>query len=596
MTGQARPKEYLISALAILPPTLVGLLILKYGVDFIDWDHWEVAGFFEKAAHGSLSPADLFVQQAEYRQFFPNLIFISLGLLTHWNIKYEMLVSLLLACLIAFNVYRLSQITVRGSRSGLLILALVSNLLIFSPAQFENWLLGEQIIYFIPVVCLTTCLRVAHSRTKPLTKLILCMLLATISTFSSANGIVCWLVVPPVLIFTYETQVKKLYYCIAWAIGLALNFAGYLYGYHQPSYSPSLFAALHHPLRGLLFFLTLLGAPLATSQRLMPAATMIGAALAALFTASWVYLFKFANNLELRRRAMVWLMLGSYSILTVIVVTIARFGMGMRQALFSRYTTFSIYLLIALCYLVPLILEDLTRAGRFAQNKLSIGRLIRFALAALLLLNLLNSAAALRQAVWLKMRRLQAKACLLFIDSVPDECLTNSKELPDVNMVRERVNAINDLGFLRPGLIKSNRIADIANAGIGDANSYGRFELAKTGDSVLFATGWASLPGGGQPADIVLLSYEKDQAAPVIFASAEMRFEQPSFSASLLKAQSSDWRWQKSFPLNRVPAAPPVSLSAWAFDATTGKAYKINGSYVIENESGDVHFRDTGTH
>jgi hypothetical protein len=596
VTGQTSSKDYLILALSLLPPVLVGLLILKYGVDFIDWDQWEIAGFFAKVAQGSLSPADLFVQQAEYRQFFPNLIFISLGWITHWNIKYEMLVSLLLACLVAFNVYRLSQITVRGSRSGLLFLALVSNLLIFSPAQFENWLLGEQIIYFIPVVCLTTCLRVAHSQTNPLTKLILCMLLATISTFSSANGIICWLVVPPVLIFAYETQAKRLYYGVAWAIGLGLNFAGYLYGYHQPPYSPSLFAALHDPLRGLMFFLTLLGAPLVTSQRLMPAPIVVGAALAALFAAAWVYVFKFADNPELRRRALVWLMLGSYSILTITVVTLARFGMGMRQALASRYTTFSIYLLISLCYLVPLIVADLTSGARFAQRRLSIGRLVRFALAALLVLNLLNSAAAVRQAVWLKIRRLQAKGCLLFIDSVPDECLTNSKALPDLNMVKERVKAIDALDFLRPGLIKSNRIEDIANADTRAASSDGRFEtLSRTGDSVLVAAGWASLPGRGQPADIVLLSYQKEQAAPVIFALAEMSFAQPSFTASLVKARAADWRWQKSFPLHRVPVAPPFSVSAWAFDATTGKAYKIDGSYLIENESGEVNFKDTGT-
>src|SRR5205085_7304175 len=103
-SGKARRAVLLFT---IIPPLLLLLLILKYGVDLIDWDQWPVAALFEKAARGSLSLADLFAQQAEYRSFFPNLIFLGLGWLTHWNIKYEMFVSFLLACLTAFNVYRL---------------------------------------------------------------------------------------------------------------------------------------------------------------------------------------------------------------------------------------------------------------------------------------------------------------------------------------------------------------------------------------------------------------------------------------------------------------------------------------------------------
>ena len=585
----SKPAEYLVVAISLLPPLLLGLLILKYGVDFIDWDQWEIAAFFEKASNGSLSVGDLFAQQAEYRQFFPNLVFVGLGWLTHWNIKYEMMVSFLLGCMIAFNLFHLGKLTIGGNRSRQLLLLLVSNLLIFSPAQFESWLLGEQIIYFMPVACLTTGLRVACSKLNQQAKLILCMLLSTISTFSSVNGIVCWIVIAPVLLFSNHQKTGKNWRSALWVIGFILNVTIYFYSFHKPSYTPSLSESLQRPLHAFFFFCAFLGAPLATSNRLILVSAGIGAILATLFIMSCFYAWKFADEPELKRRLMCWLMLGAYSFITGIMVTIGRMGFGPNQALSSRYITFSVYLLVSLCYLVPIILDDLRRRGLLAQTKSTIPRLISFALSSLILLHLLNSAAAVRQMAWMKMRRLQAKACLLFIDAVPNECL--SKGFPDLGVLRARANAINDLGFLRPSLIKSNKIEEIAVPITEDPGSYGEFEkLSKSETAVFVAIGWACLPERGEPADAVLLTYQKDQGDPLILAFTEMRIYQPSFAALFMNAPPSNWRWQKSISLDTVPVAPPVSISAWAFDATTGKAYKLHGTYIIEDGSGAPRF------
>ena len=585
----SKRAEYSVVAISLIPPLLLGLLILKYGVDLIDWDQWEIAALFEKASNGSLSVGDLFAQQAEYRQFFPNLIFVGLGWLTHWNIKYEMMVSFLLGCLIASNLFHLGKLTIGGNRSTQLLLLLVSNLLIFSPAQFESWLLGEQIIYFMPVACLTTGLRVAYSRLNQQAKLILCMLLSTISTFSSANGIICWIVIAPVLLFSNPQKTGKNWRSALWVIGFILNLTLYFHNFHKPSYTPRLSESLQQPLDALLFFCAFLGAPLATSNRLILVSAGIGAILATLFIMSCFYVWKFSDEPELKCRLMCWVMLGAYSFITGVMVTIGRLGFGPNQALSSRYITFSVYLLVSLCYLVPIILDDLRRQGRLEQIKAPIPRLIPLALSSLILLHLLNSAAAVRQMAWMKTRRLQAKACLLFINAAPNECL--SKGFPDLSVLRARTNAINDLGFLRPGLIKSNKIEEIAVPITEDLRSYGEFEkLSKSQTAVFDAVGWASLPERGGPADAVLLTYQKDQGDPLILAFSEMSIYQPSFATFFMKAPSSTWRWQKSISLDTVPVAPPVTISAWAFDATTSKAYKLHGTYVIENEVAPVAF------
>src|SRR5438094_9952534 len=70
------------------PPLLIGLLILRDGVDIPFWDHWDgTAPLFEKMADGSLRFADFFAQHNEHRILFPRLIFFGLGRLTDWTVR-----------------------------------------------------------------------------------------------------------------------------------------------------------------------------------------------------------------------------------------------------------------------------------------------------------------------------------------------------------------------------------------------------------------------------------------------------------------------------------------------------------------------------
>src|SRR6266550_858693 len=119
MSESQQPHVYLtrtvLFGLALLPACLIVLLIWEYSVDVPQWDQWELVGLFQKFAQRTLSLSDLFAQQNEYRQFFPNILFVGLGWLTRWDVRYEMLFSFLLACLISFDVYKLSGLTVGGS-------------------------------------------------------------------------------------------------------------------------------------------------------------------------------------------------------------------------------------------------------------------------------------------------------------------------------------------------------------------------------------------------------------------------------------------------------------------------------------------------
>jgi hypothetical protein len=141
-----------------------------------------------------------------------------------------MLVSLLLACLVSFNIYRISRVMITGTQKRLWLLT-AANLLIFSPVQYETWLFGIQVVYLAPIACLTTCLSVVYSGLRPKTKLAIGVLLSIISTFSSANGILCWVLVLPVLLVVCDWPKPFVPFLIAgWTALCLLSLGFYLYG------------------------------------------------------------------------------------------------------------------------------------------------------------------------------------------------------------------------------------------------------------------------------------------------------------------------------------------------------------------------------
>jgi hypothetical protein len=155
----------------ILPAALLAASVCAYSVDVPYKDQWDIAHFFVEYERGTLSAADLFAQFNEYRQFFPNLLFVALGELTSWRVQFELAVSFLLACLVFANVALLARRTLGLPDHVRLAAVFLAAVLVFSPVQYENWLWGIQVVYFVPIACVTTGILVAYSDLVPVVKL-----------------------------------------------------------------------------------------------------------------------------------------------------------------------------------------------------------------------------------------------------------------------------------------------------------------------------------------------------------------------------------------------------------------------------------------
>jgi hypothetical protein len=557
--------KYLPAVLISLVFICAGLIlyfILRYGVDVPYNDQWEYVGFFEHAKSGTLTFKELFNFQGEYRQLFPNLIFVGLGLLTQWNVRYEMIVIFLMACAISYNVYRLAGYTLRVGKWQKWLVLLMVNFFIFSPCQYENWLFGVQIEYFMPILCVTSCMVVVSSGMNMKLKLLLCLLFSVISIYSAVNGLLCWFLIVPLFFVSDHNRrfFKKWWVIYIWIFFILITLKFYFTGYKTPVNFPSPFLFLQHPGEAIQYYLGVLGNPLRIVHTLK-AVMIVGGALLLIFVSQIIYVAWHYKDKQLFRDAMVWIVLGLFSLATAAMITIGRFGFGLVQSLTPRYTTFSLYLIVAIIFLFAIIFQRYVAMGRVTHFHKRV-------VAVLILLLFYNGIGKYRDSV----TDLKAfhnhihhgKAGLLFIDFVSPVEYTNKIFPFEFKKLKKRAAILNSLGYLRPALLKSNIMQDMEGNGSGILPCGMLQSVVRLNDTLYRASGVSNRPNSKEPADAVLITCDNLAGKSVL----------------LTLSNADSLRWTKTFVVKDA-AQNPLTIRAWAFDADEGKAYRMGGSRRI---------------
>ncbi|EFK11131.1 conserved hypothetical protein [delta proteobacterium NaphS2] len=569
-------KKSLLLLIAVMPAMVTGCLIYAYGVNVPFWDQWDCPGVVLLKAHeGTLGFGDLLAQHNESRMLFPKIIFLLLAKLTGWNIRYETLLTFMGACLVSLNIYILLKHTTTVAFHTRVFLLFLLNLLIFSPMQYMNFLWGMELVNFIPIISITTCLAIVYSNMGDAAKFILFSILATISTYSFANGLLCWIIMLPLLaIKTWKQRydVKRLFLMGITISVFLLNVLIYFFDYAKPDHHPSFLAALLSPLKTALAFLTFMGAPLGEKEQIP--SVIFGVILIGLFSAVCVHLFKMFRKGISIDLFLPWLALGIYSLLSGLMVSVGRMDFGV---LASRYITFSAYLSVALIVIfVMFAASNGTIISRIRKHYRKTSVIIGATLLLILLLNYGSGAKRLARASW---QWRYAKACLSFINVMNDgQCIKKSL-YPIPELVRERANALEHAGFLGvklmadPSLGKNQSFAENSKL-----EKYGVFEsLTDDGHGFLVASGWAVLPEQKRAADAVILAYENAGGDEIAFAVAEVGERRESGNATVKRAYKRSG-WKKQFPKGSLPEnAGPIT--AWAFNTDTYEAFRLKGAF-----------------
>ena len=584
---------------AIASPILLGFLIIQFAVNVPFWDEWFTPGNLFNKIHdlGHISFSDLTEQHNESRKVFPKLLFLAVAYLTHWDTRYQMAIIFLMACLVSINLFHIARetvdnrsTTIRSSQRTIrpLVFIALANLLIFSPAQYENWLWGIQIVVFVPILCLTTGILLWYSKFKIGWKVLLSAFLSVVSTFSYANGLLCWFLFPLTIVLSGQWKLlrTRVDLMALWVISCASNLTLYFWNYFKPPNHPSLLESLFHPLKALSYFFAFLGSSLAGGSLLI--ASIAGFFVVILGLLGILFVVRRGDK-SLSYRTAGWSTLLVYSLISAIVTTSGRVGFGVEQALSSRYTTFSVYGIVGLLGLITIVGNEIQAEQNktvilpYLPYKFSLKRITRYSFLllaiALVVIHVSAQSTYINAMDTMHRDRLYSKACLAYVDFVEDTCINQSLASPP-DILKRNLNATRALGILKQENFAQNAQITESRSTIPNFYDYGWIDsVTPTSGDNFVASGWAILENG-RSADAVLLSYQDDKGEPKVFTVAPVKFDRPDVSKVMKNSAYNRSGWTAQFSRKNLPNQK-LEIKAWAYDVKTKSSYLLSGSNTL---------------
>jgi hypothetical protein len=403
-----------------------------------------------------------------------------------------------------------------------------------------------------------------------------------VSTFSIASGCASWLLAAG-LLFLANGKAKSRFHLLCWFLWICtacISVVLYFHGFRQPGWHPSESESLRHPLLAVQFALTYLGFPFSSGIPLhrTAIATSVGGALFVLLLLVLVYLWRARTDPLFVMRSTAWLAFIGIVLTNCFLTMLGRVGFGIPAAMQSRYVSFAILLPIGLLFLTA----QIVRHWRVRQpldsrlRKWTVFGSVAFS-AVLALLFCFATIRVLRFWPILQHERLSGKA-VLFLINVLDEPGARRRYLHPNPAVKDWALALNQLGYLRPRPLRSNRIGEIARSAPGQlAGALQQLDRTSGGD--LIVAGWAILPWKNRVADSVLLTSQDELGDPLIFARVDVKRRRDDVVERLGDDSYRDCGWIKSLPREEIPPGTR-RINAWALDAEDGHAFLI-GSWSI---------------
>jgi hypothetical protein len=560
--------KWILLALALAPILYMAWLIAETAVNILYVDEWGYIVLFEHLAQHTLTLQDLLAQHNESRPFLPVLIILSVGKLTHWDVRYDMWLEFAFACIVSLNIFLLSRRLMRMTLTRCLFLWVLTNMLLFSAEQSQNWTFGIQMIFFMPMMIISGGMLVAYSQMNVMLKFALAILLATAATFSHAIGQIAWIILlPPLFVGSRAQNWRAWPNMLAWLIAWAANMWIYYRDYYKPPWHPSMLLALKYPGRAIEYFTAYLGVALAQGYHRIWVSIAFGFALLGLVLVSAVHLWRVREQPGVLESMTAWLMLCVFSLASACMATVGRLGFGVIQSQESRYTGFSIYLVIGLVYLGSMIVRDVYRRGEIvsAQVRGLLG------LGFIIIPHITTEIGGYRQ-MWADRHvRLAGKAFtqLLNIFPSPQGVFMTTNVLPEKDFLDQQ-------GILSPGLVKSSDLSLIAGPKSGEA--FGKMDVLKpVSGGVWHAQGWGIVPDRHDPAEVVLLAGEDGTGRATAFAETLAGGNRPDVAKLRHRQAYQSSGWGIAFRPSAVPTGTKT-ISAWVYDPETGRAFRMGGA------------------
>jgi hypothetical protein len=331
----ARGPLQVVACLLILLPVLQALhFVYLYGVNVIWGDQLNgMYPFFQQWYDGTLGFWDFFRLHNEHRHAFPRFLMFGVGLLTGWNNLAEMY---LVVAGLTLNLAMILYVFRRRCRSPHCLWLMVPvAFLVLGVRQYENLLWGVQISLQLPTTAALAaflCLDLLNDPRRVALKLAGALAAATVATFSAAQGLLVWPVgVVPLLLVPLKRPARVSALTLWITIG-AIQWIAYFWS-AVASKSP---IPLH---MSWSYLASIIGASLFP----LPDVSLLGGIMIVALTAFAVWVALRQNS---GGSCSFWLACIAWAFLISLQTTLGRSGFGLPQALTSRYTTFTLLIVV----------------------------------------------------------------------------------------------------------------------------------------------------------------------------------------------------------------------------------------------------------
>ena len=573
-------KKFILFTLYLIPVVLLIGFVANFSVNVPIDDEWRLANLFEKIAAGNINFNDFWALHSNHRIVFPKIIIAVLDFASQWNINYQLCLSIGLAVITFIAMYSLSSMQVEKTKDDLWHLAnILTCILLCSLVQYENWLWGFQLAWFLVNLCFVAAVYVLSSDRKLLLSLRISIAagFCFIASFSLAQGLLSWLAAIPAVVAVEGNVAQKRKRLIVWMLLFVATCGIYSIDYHA-SRKTSIILLLNKPLVVIDYFLSLLGSPIVRSPVISP---IVGLVILASFL---FFVFHFGRKISEHREALPWLSIGLFSVLSALFITAGRAEFGAIQAIeSSRYTSNSILLLIALVQLGQLFAR-----GKSATNR-NYKLVYRMLAGTLIGIIIVNSGQAIAQSRSALVYKQGAQDCLQlinylepsdFFNDSPESCLrVLSKK---TWLVREGALILDKIGWRK----FAKNVVFISNP----EKVYGYLDQPQISDkfltvkknAVVKAAGWAVFPDNLKQPNIVLLSVGNRQS---FFANGYVNSDSPDIAKTLNSQVYSNARWAVDLSAHNLPIAQ-TEIKAWVYNPVDNQFVRLRGGarVIVEDE------------
>jgi len=574
-------KKFILFTLYLIPVVLLIGFVANFSVNVPIDDEWRLANLFEKIATGNVNFNDFWALHSNHRIVFPKIIIAVLAFASQWNINYQLCLSIGLAVITFIAMYSLSSMQVKNAGDNLWHLAnILTCILLCSLVQYENWLWGFQLAWFLVNLCFVSAVYALLSNHKllPYIKISIAAVFCFIASFSLAQGLLSWLAAIPAVVALEGNVVEKRKRLILWILLFFATCAIYSIDYH-PSRKTSIILLLNKPLVVIDYFLSLLGSPIV---RLSGISALVGLLIFGIFLFLAV---RFVIKISEHREALPWLSIGLFSVLSALFITAGRAEFGAIQAIeSSRYTTNSILLLIALVQLGQLFVR-----GKIATTNRNYKVVYRLLAGLLIGIIIVNSGQAIAQSRSALVYKQGAQDCLQLINYLePSDFLNDSPESclrvlsKKTWLVREGALILDKIGWRK----FAKNVVFISNP----EKVYGYLDQPQISDkfltvkknAVVKAAGWAVFPENLKQPNIVLLSFGDRQS---FFANAYVNSDSPDIAKTLKSELYNNARWAVDLSAHNLPIAQ-TEIKAWVYNPVDNQFVRLRGGarVIVEDE------------